>query len=244
MTLEHRERHYQPALMPKEIPDWKEYRNHGRNLGSIQDIEKGSYTNRFSRLRFGLTNFLKGQSLGEWVERETTELLKRFGYLYAPVRLEQYKDLLTGLKINEIRFKVGLPERGLLSIQEDGFLVTLDPTFFPPFGSRAVLAHEIAHIFFCIKNSHGQVHSQGPVYFSTGDRDLEWACWYIARNLLVPTSLLRKKSALYPNLESNKFNIKVFFDLAEKFEVPWPLIAIRLAEDFPLESKLHKLDKG
>lgn len=203
-------------------------------------MSKDDRMHRFNRLKGGLADFLRGRSLGKWVEIKTTGLLEQFGYPYVPVRLEQYKDLLTGLKINEVRFKVGLPERGSLGIQGDGFVVTLDPTLFPPFGFRKTLAHEIAHTFFFSKDSP----PTNLVYFETGNPDLEWLCSYIARNLLVPTSFLRKKAAFYPELKSNEFNIKVFFDLAEKFEVPWPLIAIRLAEDLPLESELYKIDKG
>lgn len=245
ISPEHQERYCQPALLPKEIPDWKEcIKTYGDIFGSIKDMGEqfpADRFNRFSSLRYRLAELLKGQSLGEWVEGKTTILLAEFGYLHAPaVRLEEDEALLRELKINKIRFRVGLPERGSLSIQKDGFLITLDPTFFPPFGFRVVLAHEIAHTFFYDRESSPP---RRLIFFGSENRELEWACWYIARNLLVPASLFRKKIALYPELESNEFSINVFFDLAEKFEVPWPLIAIRLAEDLPLESELYELDK-
>lgn len=231
---------YQLPLPHLEIPNWKEYKKHGDIFGSIEDIDDKEFlVHRFSRLRLGLADLLLGQSLGKWVERKTTRLLEQFGHLHAPpVRLEQDKDLLRALKISEIRFKIGFPERGSLSIQEDGFLVTLDPTLFPPFGFRATLAHEIAHTFFFYCD--GGHPPKDLSHFPAGDEDLEWLCSYIARNILIPTSLFRKKAALYRRLESNKFSIKVLFDLADKFEVPWPTIGIKLAEDLPLEFELYK----
>ena len=185
-----------------------------------------------ARLEKRLSDVLRGQSLKTWAEGRTAELLETSNQHGPPLLLETSSPLLKKRRIKRVSYKVGLPERGRLSIESDGFAIEVAPTS-KRLGqwSRFVLAHELAHSLFF------NVEEWPPlplISFEPGNRDLEWLCWYLAKCLLVPSRWVLRELSHKPTPDSDGFSFSILYRLEKLFSAPWRIIAQRLVEDLNL----------
>ncbi|MGD1154046.1 MAG: hypothetical protein ABR911_14385 [Syntrophales bacterium] len=165
-----------------------------------------------------------------WAEDKTSELLKLAGQTHPPLELSE--KVLRIRKIKKVRYKPGLPERGRLATEDNGFSVELSPTKkYPAPWSRLSLSHEIAHTFLY------NIENWPPlplIHTEPGNPDVEWLCGYLSKCLLVPAEWLRSQIEHYPGLISQDFSLDVLYQLEKTFLVPWQVVAERLVEDLGL----------
>jgi hypothetical protein len=185
-----------------------------------------------ARIENSLSDVLRGTSVQNWAERTAFELLQESGENGPPVTLELSTRLLQTRKIKDIKYILGLPENGRLSIGQEGFSIELARNVKFSLGwLRLTLAHEFAHsLFYDI-----QEWPPSPLVSTMpGDRDLEWLCWQVAKTLLVPQAWLREHIEKSPAFSSPDFSLAVLYELEKTFSVPWKVIAQRLVEDLKL----------
>lgn len=187
--------------------------------------------NTLYRIERSLSNILNGMPLEEWAESIVLQLLRTVGQINPPTKLTN--QLLKERKIIDVRCTPGLPEKGRLSIGDNGFIVEIASK--GPYGLwyRWFLAHEIAHTFFY---DIGNWPPKPKTYLEPGNPDLERLCWHLASCLLVPASWLQAELEKIPQFGSKLFSVTVLDKLEKIFLTSWRMVAQRLVQDLNLWS--------
>jgi hypothetical protein len=178
------------------------------------------------RLEVILANYLRGNSLFEWIDRVTLETLRKVGQGDPPIEVSG--ELLRSRRIESVDFVRSLPERARLEVHGNKFAVKIDSRFSRSIRwKRFLLAHELAHTFFYEIDADP---IRTALILRPGDAALEWLCSYIAKCLLMPTGALQNIFRS-EGMETGTLDLAVLLKLSQRFQLPWSIVAERLVED-------------
>jgi hypothetical protein len=194
---------------------------------SLEYFYHKSYNGFWNQISKKLAPVTKGRPFQEWAEQVSDQLYTTCLAGSSHVNPEKY---FSATKIGACKYNKDISVHARLINNQKEFLIELkdygvnNNVLF----HRFLIAHEIAHTFLFDTK---RVPFMDYAFFPPGSREVEFLCNLLARALLLPGSLIRKRLSKIPSLSDPAFSLIEINKLCAVFKVQHTVLLNRLIFD-------------